>query len=96
MRDWFGRVAMRLQDYGSITNVLMQHCPGYVILAWGARNVLFVVVVRFPVLSVGTIPRNSAGRDVLSYIRRHSPLIINHILVLLGFSLLIREKHLTR
>ena len=42
-RKWLGKVATRLQYYGGIMDVLVQHHPKYVALAWGAMKFLFVV-----------------------------------------------------
>lgn len=42
---WLGRVSTRLVYYGNIFDVLAQHHPEYVALAWGAMKLLFVVSV---------------------------------------------------
>lgn len=42
-RRWLGEFATRLQFYGSIMDVLVQHHPEYTALAWGAMKFLFVV-----------------------------------------------------
>lgn len=44
-KKWLGKIATRLQYYGTIMDVLVQHHPEYVALAWGAMKFLFVVSV---------------------------------------------------
>lgn len=43
LNKWLGRVSSRLMYYGNIFDVLAQHHPEYVALAWGAMKFLFVV-----------------------------------------------------
>ncbi|KAH0565264.1 hypothetical protein GP486_001345 [Trichoglossum hirsutum] len=45
-RKWLGKVAARLQYYGNIMDVLAQHHPEYVALAWGAMKFLFVAFLN--------------------------------------------------
>lgn len=40
---WLERVSSRLMYYGNIFDVLAQHHPEYVALAWGAMKFLFIV-----------------------------------------------------
>ncbi len=40
---WLSRFANRVQFYGNVLDVLVQHHPQYVSLAWGAMKFLFVV-----------------------------------------------------
>jgi hypothetical protein len=40
---WLRKCSSRVQFYGNIMDVLVQHHPEYVSLAWGAMKVLFVV-----------------------------------------------------
>ena len=42
-KKWLGKIASRLQYYGTIMDVLVQHHPEYVALAWGAMKFLFTV-----------------------------------------------------
>ena len=42
-KKWIGKVSMRIQYYGNIMDVLVQHHPEYVSLAWGAMKLFFVV-----------------------------------------------------
>lgn len=43
MQTWLGRCASRIVHYGNIMDVLVQHHPEYVSLAWGTMKFLFVV-----------------------------------------------------
>jgi hypothetical protein len=40
---WLSRLSSRICHYGRIFDVLVQHHPEYVSLAWGAMKLLFVV-----------------------------------------------------
>jgi len=40
---WLTKIATRVRFYGNIVDVLAQHHPEYVSLAWGAFKLLFVV-----------------------------------------------------
>jgi hypothetical protein len=40
---WLTQLSTRINYYGSILDVLVQHHPEYAALAWGAMKVLFVV-----------------------------------------------------
>lgn len=40
---WLSRLSSRVCHYGRILDVLVQHHPEYVSLAWGALKLLFVV-----------------------------------------------------
>ena len=40
---WLSKFSNRVQFYGNILDVLVQHHPEYVSLAWGAMKFLFVV-----------------------------------------------------
>jgi hypothetical protein len=42
-KKWLERFSSRLMYYGNIFDVLVQHHPEYVALAWGAMKFLFVV-----------------------------------------------------
>jgi len=42
-RKWLNCVAGRLMHYSNIFDVLVQHHPEYVSLAWGAMKFMFVV-----------------------------------------------------
>jgi hypothetical protein len=42
-RKWLHYVASRIHYYGNVMDVLVQHHPEYVSLAWGAMKFLFVV-----------------------------------------------------
>ncbi|KAJ4511776.1 hypothetical protein HRR83_004187 [Exophiala dermatitidis] len=41
---WLQKLSQRVQYYGSIMDVLVQHHPEYVALAWGAMKFVFVLV----------------------------------------------------
>lgn len=43
LKKWLARVSSRLMHYSNIFDVLAQHHPEYVALAWGAMKFLFVV-----------------------------------------------------
>jgi hypothetical protein len=43
LQQWLGRCASRIVHYANIMDVLVQHHPEYVSLAWGAMKFLFVV-----------------------------------------------------
>ena len=43
---WLSRFANRVTFYGNIMDVLVQHHPEYVSLAWGAMKALFVVSAK--------------------------------------------------
>ena len=43
LKKWLGRVTRSLMYYGNIFDVLAQHHPEYVALAWGAMKFLLVV-----------------------------------------------------
>lgn len=45
LRKWLDRVTRSIMYYGNIFNVLAQHHPEYVALAWGAMKFLFVVSI---------------------------------------------------
>lgn len=40
---WLTRLSARINHYGSILDVMVQHHPEYAALVWGAMKVLFVV-----------------------------------------------------
>jgi hypothetical protein len=42
-RKWLSRLSSRICHYGRVLDVLVQHHPEYVSLAWGALKFLFVV-----------------------------------------------------
>jgi hypothetical protein len=42
-KKWLERFSSRLMYYGNIFDILAQHHPEYVALAWGAMKFLFVV-----------------------------------------------------
>jgi hypothetical protein len=42
-RKWLSRLSSRICHYGRVLDVLVQHHPEYVSLAWGALKLLFVV-----------------------------------------------------
>jgi hypothetical protein len=42
-RKWLGCVAGRLMHYSNVFDVLVQHHPEYVALAWGAMKFMFIV-----------------------------------------------------
>jgi hypothetical protein len=42
-RKWLSILSSRVIHYGDIMDVLVQHHPGYVSLAWGAMKFLFFV-----------------------------------------------------
>ena len=42
-RRWLASFALRVKYYGGILDVLSQHHPEYVALAWGTVKFLFVV-----------------------------------------------------
>jgi hypothetical protein len=42
-RKWLSILSSRVIHYGDIMNVLVQHHPEYVSLAWGAMKFLFLV-----------------------------------------------------
>jgi len=42
---WLSKLATRICHYGRIFDVLVQHHPEYVSLAWGAMKFLFVVCI---------------------------------------------------
>ena len=42
-RTWLSKLSSRVRHYGNIMDVLVQHHPEYVSLAWGAMKLLFVV-----------------------------------------------------
>ncbi|KAI0490224.1 hypothetical protein F4859DRAFT_520052 [Xylaria cf. heliscus] len=44
VHKWLNRVSLRIRYYGNIFDVLVQHHPEYVTLAWGAFKFLFVVL----------------------------------------------------
>ncbi|KAI0451736.1 hypothetical protein F5B21DRAFT_527538 [Xylaria acuta] len=44
VQKWLNRVSLRIRYYGNILDVLVQHHPQYVSLAWGAFKFLFMVV----------------------------------------------------
>ena len=44
-RKWLGKIATRLQYYGTVMDVLVQQHPEYVALAWGAMKFLFMVSI---------------------------------------------------
>lgn len=43
LKKWLERFSSRLMYYGNIFDILAQHHPEYVALAWGAMKFLFVV-----------------------------------------------------
>ena len=43
LRRWLERFSSRLMHYAKVFDVLAQHHPEYVSLAWGAMKVLFIV-----------------------------------------------------
>ena len=43
LSKWLSKLSSRVQFYGNIMDVLVQHHPEYVALAWGAMKFLFVV-----------------------------------------------------
>jgi hypothetical protein len=43
LRECLSSLAERVHHYGNIMDVLVQHHPEYVALAWGAMKLLFVV-----------------------------------------------------
>lgn len=43
VRKWLGGLSTRITYYGQIIDVLSQHHPEYVSLAWGTMKFLFVV-----------------------------------------------------
>ena len=45
-RTWLSKFSSRVRHYGNIMDVLVQHHPEYVSLAWGAMKLLFVVSGR--------------------------------------------------
>jgi hypothetical protein len=53
LRECLSSLAERVHHYGNIMDVLVQHHPEYVALAWGAMKVLFVVnVIDHPFWSI--------------------------------------------
>jgi hypothetical protein len=44
---WLSKLSSRICHYGQIFDVLVQHHPEYVSLAWGAMKLLFVVGTAF-------------------------------------------------
>ncbi|KAI1074170.1 hypothetical protein F5B20DRAFT_466320 [Whalleya microplaca] len=44
-RRWLQRLSARIMHYGNVLDVLVQHHPEYVSLAWGAMKFLFVAVI---------------------------------------------------
>ena len=46
VRKWLSRFSSGVLYYGRILDVLVQHHPGYVSLAWGTTKLLFVVSVK--------------------------------------------------
>lgn len=40
---WLTQLSSRINHYGSILDVMVQHHPEYAALVWGAMKVLFVV-----------------------------------------------------
>ena len=51
-RRWLNTFADRVVYYGNIMDVLVQHHPEYVSLAWGTFKLLFVVRWRLCLLSL--------------------------------------------
>ena len=43
VRKWLAKLSTRITHYGAILDVLVQHHPEYVALAWGAMKFLFLV-----------------------------------------------------
>lgn len=43
IRKWLSKFSNRVQFYGNVLDVLVQHHPEYVSLAWGAMKFMFVV-----------------------------------------------------
>jgi hypothetical protein len=41
---WLTQLSSRINHYGSILDVMVQHHPEYAALVWGAMKVLFVVI----------------------------------------------------
>jgi hypothetical protein len=46
-RKWLGIFSSKIMFYASILDVLVQHHPEYVSLAWGAMRFLFAVSCPF-------------------------------------------------
>lgn len=47
-RKWLGGLSTRIMYYGKIIDVMSQHHPEYVSLAWGTMKFLFVVSMNRP------------------------------------------------
>ena len=43
VRKWLGKISAGVRHYGNVMDVLVQHHPEYVSLAWGAMKFFFVV-----------------------------------------------------
>lgn len=55
-QKWLVKFSKRVHHYGNTMDVLCQHHPEYVSLAWGAMKLLFTV----PINSATTIPKSRA------------------------------------
>ena len=58
---WLSRLAPKIRFYGNIMDVLMQHHPEYVALAWGAMK--FMLVVR----CANTLKRRASADNLLGF-----------------------------
>lgn len=56
---WLTQLSARVNYYGSILDVMVQHHPEYAALAWGAMKVLFVVRNY---ITLGISPLTPTGR----------------------------------
>ncbi|KAF2188503.1 hypothetical protein K469DRAFT_703077 [Zopfia rhizophila CBS 207.26] len=74
LQIWLARCSSRIIYYGNIMNVLAQHHPEYVALAWGAMKFLFVAVLNHEELLSKTSKAVSRIADVLPRAELHSVL----------------------
>jgi hypothetical protein len=58
-RQWLASCAERVAFYGTIMNVMVQHHPEYVALAWGAFKFLFTVGPTAPTPSLDLLIFNN-------------------------------------
>jgi|SRR3569833_1021959 len=57
-RKWLARLSSRVNLYGQILDVLVQHHPEYVSLAWGAFKFVFQVCPLAPLAQLSKSSRN--------------------------------------
>ncbi|KAH7026712.1 uncharacterized protein B0I36DRAFT_331181 [Microdochium trichocladiopsis] len=46
VQKWLHKIGLRIQFYGNVLDIFIQHNPEYVALAWGAFRLLFTVVLN--------------------------------------------------